>query len=933
MTPYARFYKCDLQMQTPLSPHWREQSTRVKDHDSDEQKRDIARAYLKRCHEVGLEVIGITDHNFSRDPTRSFIQFLRSENEPVAAEVRRNPLVIFPGFEIEADVGKGCHIVCLFPPEVELMILESRVTECGLRADERFDDKGKPQPSTKRLPEILDAVQQPKNNRGIVICPHPFDRKGVLSDEEIEIWLQQEEFLNPDLLAIEIPKPVDSLPEGLQKLVRGRDDCDPAWRRKRPIACVMSSDTYRMAPGENDNANYPGFRYTWIKMSQPSIEGLRQAFLDHESRIRFEERRPEEAYTYPKIRSVKISGAAFVTDQKIDWSPNMNTLIGGRGTGKSTIIEYLRVVLGQEAAIRGEDARGNFEKIRETIGPQTSIEVEIERDGRVWRLRSLGGQPAIVVEGESIPNLPKFFRSRFFSQREIYAIAEDREARARLLDNLILDDLDRLGRAGEDLVREIRHLDEQILDEPKLKQRLRDLVTEKLDLSHKLESLKRLEEPLKKWKGLLTEQEFFDALDSEGRRLVDRLRADLEILELSSTVIGADLEVSPNTNLVRGVAEKADHLLEGFKATMTAALGAFETGLRELLSMEEVMAWRRQFEGADGNYEKLRAELQDKGADPQQYLNYQRDSRGREVEIKVLEEKVSGIETLRGERESRLKKLRAVWTGESQLRKTKAQQLTQSVPKTQVGKPFVDVAVRPYGDDWAFREIVAGYLKDHRRMSDVDWRSVMDAVYVATPEGELPTKVLLAWVAALRKKQRPKGFPWSLGDRRTEVLLSWIDDAAVAEIELVRVPDRVIVRLYRQDGTLAGELEEGLSVGQKCTAILALLLAQDDAPAVVDQPEEELDNEFIYRELVPLLRRVKEKRQLVIATHNANLPVNGDAELIYALEARDGRGVVKAIEGQAAVGALDTLAVCTAVEEIMEGSEEAFRKRYEKYGF
>jgi hypothetical protein len=114
---------------------------------------------------------------------------------------------------------------------------------------------------------------------------------------------------------------------------------------------------------------------------------------------------------------------------------------------------------------------------------------------------------------------------------------------------------------------------------------------------------------------------------------------------------------------------------------------------------------------------------------------------------------------------------------------------------------------------------------------------------------------------------------------------------------------------------------------------LTLLLAHDDAPAVIDQPEDEVDNEFTYRHLVPLLRRVKEERQLLISTHDPNLPVNGDAELIYALEARDGRGRVKELRGTPAAGALDRTAVREAVEDIMEGSEEAFRRRYEKYGF
>ncbi|MES9858800.1 MAG: hypothetical protein ABW166_19675 [Sedimenticola sp.] len=91
---------------------------------------------------------------------------------------------------------------------------------------------------------------------------------------------------------------------------------------------------------------------------------------------------------------------------------------------------------------------------------------------------------------------------------------------------------------------------------------------------------------------------------------------------------------------------------------------------------------------------------------------------------------------------------------------------------------------------------------------------------------------------------------------------------------------------------------------------------------VIDQPEDELDSNFVFRELIPMLRKVKNKRQLIMATHNANLPVNGDAELVYAFEAKDGQGEILA-QGD----------VTKAVLDIMEGTEGAFRKRREKYYF
>jgi hypothetical protein len=238
-------------------------------------------------------------------------------------------------------------------------------------------------------------------------------------------------------------------------------------------------------------------------------------------------------------------------------------------------------------------------------------------------------------------------------------------------------------------------------------------------------------------------------------------------------------------------------------------------------------------------------------------------------------------------------------------------------------------------------------VQDRRRISNEDWGTFDDdrehkilpedsflaKVVAARATGQSPVEVLLAWVEALRSGQQPTECPWGPQDRRTKALLGWFSEGKLADLRLWRPPDRVRVELFRQDGSLAGELEEGLSIGQRCTAVLALLLAQENVPAIIDQPEEDLDNEFVYRELVPLLRRVKERRQLIIATHNANIPVNADAELILALEARDERGQLKEVNGQVAAGALDREPVRLAVEEIMEGSEEAFRRRFEKYGF
>jgi hypothetical protein len=123
---------------------------------------------------------------------------------------------------------------------------------------------------------------------------------------------------------------------------------------------------------------------------------------------------------------------------------------------------------------------------------------------------------------------------------------------------------------------------------------------------------------------------------------------------------------------------------------------------------------------------------------------------------------------------------------------------------------------------------------------------------------------------------------------------------------------------------------DDLSTGQKATAVLLLLLLESDAPLVVDQPEDDLDNRFITESIVPKMREETRRRQFVFATHNANIPVLGDAELIVGLAARnDGNGAFTAKH----MGAIDSRGVRELVEEVLDGGRRAFELRRQKYGF
>jgi len=126
---------------------------------------------------------------------------------------------------------------------------------------------------------------------------------------------------------------------------------------------------------------------------------------------------------------------------------------------------------------------------------------------------------------------------------------------------------------------------------------------------------------------------------------------------------------------------------------------------------------------------------------------------------------------------------------------------------------------------------------------------------------------------------------------------------------------------------------EDLSTGQKATAVLLLLLLESDAPLIVDQPEDDLDNRFITEGVVPRMREEKQRRQFVFSTHNANIPVLGDAELIVGLSASGEADRGKARISSEHMGSIDTAPVRELVEEILEGGKDAFEMRRRKYGF
>lgn len=157
----------------------------------------------------------------------------------------------------------------------------------------------------------------------------------------------------------------------------------------------------------------------------------------------------------------------------------------------------------------------------------------------------------------------------------------------------------------------------------------------------------------------------------------------------------------------------------------------------------------------------------------------------------------------------------------------------------------------------------------------------------------------------------------------------WIDkknhDTLNSLVKLIP-EDKLNIKIVEESGEI--DINDG-SPGQKCAAILAFILNSGDNPLIIDQPEDDLDNSLIYSLIVKSIRRMKTKRQIIVVTHNPNIPVLGDAEGIIILD-RNEKGKV-AFRKEKKAGCIEEKLIREGICEIMEGGEQAFRKREEKY--
>lgn len=885
----AVFHRCALQ----VNPH--HYSGTFRGQAAPDDATAHARAIVDKAAELGISVLAITDHN-----DVSAVPAFRT-----AADGRR--VHVFPGFELSSS--EGVHVLCIYPPDVSQDQLGRFLGEFGIT-------KTTPSSDLADL-SFVEVLRKVRDQGGVTVAAHvTSDQGGMLKvlkgQARIRAWQSE------DLLAIQIPGPVEDLPQDVRAIIENKNS---DYRRDHPaeerlaIAVVNAKDVLN-AEDLTDRA-----ATCWIKMSEVSIEGLRQAFLDPGSRIRLN---PKEGKLEPEEHAELVELAwegGFLDGAAVRFNPNLNVLVGGRGTGKSTIVESIRAVLGLDPI--GDEARKAHEGIVRHVlrsGTKISLRARAHRPAvREYTIeRTIPNPPIVKDDKGEVSNLPPreiLPRIEVFGQHEISELTKSREKLTRLLDRFVERD-DTLPRRKAELRRELE----------KSRRSLIETRAEVKQIEERLAALPGLEETLKQFKeaGLeerLKEQSLLVREERILTSIPERLAVFRECLESLKREVPIDraflsakaLEELPGRVILERLNAVFDELDQDLKAITTS----LEAALRRADEGVDTVRrdWGKRLQEVHAAYEKILRELQKSRVDGEEFIRLRRQIE----ELRPLRERRQQARRVEKEQADRRRNLLAEW---EDFKAEEFRRLDRAAKKVnQRLRDRVQVEVTAAGD----REPLFRILRD-----DIGGR-LSEAIETLRGAGDLSlTRFVEACRTGAEVVTKEFGVTPAQADR-----LARAEPEVLMRIEELDLPPTTAIRLNTAPlgEPPSWQTLEDLSTGQKATAVLLLLLLESDAPLIVDQPEDDLDNRFITEGVVPRMREEKQRRQFVFSTHNANIPVLGDAELIIGLAASGEANGGHARIAREHMGSIDAQPVRELVEEILEGGKEAFERRRRKYGF
>lgn len=664
----------------------------------------------------------------------------------------------------------------------------------------------------------------------------------------------------------------------------------------KPKPVVSGSDAHKVA----NYGVYPSNRMTWIK-ADPTFEGLKYTIYDPSERVRIGQKNPVFEFPKPYFSQIKIQSAQIFpallnkkisfTDTNLELNSGLIAIIGGRGTGKSLLLDAIAKTFNKKKSKDRTDE----------ISMQDGFSVTYSKNTGETEDFQIGADSEIIY--------------LHVHQREVQDIVKDPE----FLSNAILDMLG-ISLIGKNLLDEEEDIDD-ILRQIKecnawLKKHSRDDSQSIIDRRTQLISTITTESNRQMIESYANNISSTKANEKHTNRLT-RLKTKLDSLavEINSEIRSVNDELAEFSIPIVDFSSQVASIQEAVSSLNQRITDLKFSNIQVLASLEQ---------------EKIEG-------DPITLLQKVEEYRS---EIEKEKETIHQIDTKLGELQS-LRERRSTFVDQLDIRFNRLVTHVKDnwVEKSEGRLEWVDQQkklikdlLQPisihgdiYFDEFKFYEHIKSCLNLTKFRARQD-SSPLDRIKRMIPVDSYEAYKLLIsnQPVILFDDQRPSTLDDFLEQEDyfnqdgIDRLLTLLFSEAERQKYL-----KVLARIKYDDKS-----PEDLSIGQRGTLYLCLKLATESFfdPIIIDQPEDDLDNDFIMKRLVPIFTTIKKYRQIIIATHNANLVVNADAEQVIVADNESENLSYFS-------GSLESPKIRERICDVLEGGKEAFRKREQKYGF
>ena len=867
----AKWWKFDCHTHTPISHDFK------KDEDGQEITPET---WLQKFMEKEIDCVAITDHN-----SGEWIDVLKG----TLNELEKNkpdwyrPIYLFPGVEI--SVQSGIHMLAIFDKKKTKEDIDTLLGAVGYKGKKGYCDAE----TEQSLTEVISSITQ----AGAIPIPAHVDReKGLFKQtgQSLAAVLK-----SPDIYAMEL--------------------CDNAYEKPKSYLCSKANWTEIVGSDFHLKKSNRLGTFTWIKMDEPSIEGLRLALIDGSASVNRDMDYKPNHHAEFIIEGVSISEAKYIgrpEELNFVFSPFFNAIIGGRGSGKSTLIEFIRLVLRRKEEIPSslkDDSYKYFKTGGENLlTNESKISLIYKKGNTRYRLNWSMDEniPTLEEEGSEgweaiVGEIKSLFPVRIYSQKQIFELGKSPQVLIKIIDEALGDDYVKSRNEKQELeekyrqnTRRIQEIVSKAKQEERLQGELRDLERQIMQIEqsgHK--------EVLQNYRKRAQQLSEITALENGWYSMKNWLEENQD--KIVWYVINEDTFAAHPS-----IFQALNHTNDRWRV-LSKEFNLFIEKARQIMrewgEEKESANWMKELKEEMEQYKQLRTRFEQQGIDPDKYRYLLRKQ-------KEIQKQLDDIKNLGGQKERLLTERKELLRCAEQNMIILTQNREIFLEKTLHGNKFISIEIQPFQEEWSSVE------KSIRSILRCPDRFDKDIEYLKNnyqKGGKEQAQNLKDYISDIRRgklEAQDARFANYLSNAPRDI----IDDL------MLWFPDDKLKVTFRHNGK---KIQSG-SPGQKTAALLAFIMSYGDKPLLLDQPEDDLDNELIYDLVVQYLRASKGKRQIIVVTHNANIVVNGDAEMVLPLTIIKGQ---TKIQKQASI---QKEAIRERICELLEGGKKAFEERYKR---